>query len=114
MSTGDPRALQTGSGSTRIAAAWFNASTFSFDVNLTDGNSHRVSLYALDWDSYAGVRAETVQVLDATSGTVLDTRSVTNFINGTYLVWNISGHVTITVTMTAGGNGVISGVFLIR
>jgi hypothetical protein len=109
--TTDPRALQTGSGATRIASAWFNASTFSFDVNLTDGNSHRVSLYALDWDSYAGVRAETVQVLDATSGTVLDSRSMTNFINGTYLVWNISGHVTITVTMTAGGNGVVSGVF---
>jgi hypothetical protein len=109
--TTDTRALQVPSAAGRIASCWYSPSTFSVDINLTDRNSHRVAFYALDWDSYAGVRAETVQVLDAASETVLDTRSMTNFTAGTYLVWNISGHVTITVTMNAGGNGVISGIF---
>jgi hypothetical protein len=108
-STTDPRALQTGSGSGRIAAAWYRPAVFGFDVNFTDGKSHQFALYALDWDT--GNRAETIQVLDAGTGAVLDSRSVSNFGNGLYLVWNISGHVTINVTKTSGPNGVVSGIF---
>jgi hypothetical protein len=107
--TGDLRALQNGSG--RIAATWFSLTTFSYDVNLTDAASHQIALYALDWDNYLGGRAETVQILDANTGSVLDTRSISAFTNGIYLIWNISGHVQITVTMNKGGNAVISGVF---
>ncbi len=76
--------------------------------------SHRwtntqVTLYALDWDSTT--RAETVQVIDATSGTVLDTQSLSSFHNGTYLSWNISGHVVLRFTNIGGPNAVISGLF---
>jgi hypothetical protein len=108
-STTDPRALETGSGSGRIAAAWYLTSRFSLNINFTDGNSHQVAVYALDWDSQN--RAETIQVVDAGSGAVLDSRTVSNFGNGVYLVWTISGHVTINVTNTSGPNGVVSGVF---
>ena len=108
-STSDPRALQTGSGTGRIAATWFNSSTFNFDVNITDGNRHQFALYAVDWDT--SVRAETIQVQDANTGAVLDTRNISQFSNGIYLVWNISGHVTVTVTCTGGANAVISGAF---
>jgi hypothetical protein len=109
--TADPRALQTGSGTGRIAACWFSATTFSFNVNITDGNSHQVSLYALDWDGFGGGRAETIQIVDGTTNTVLDTRNISSFTNGIYLEWNVSGHVIINVTLTSGGNAVISGVF---
>jgi len=110
----DPRALQTGSGSGRIAAAWYSQHdaippTFSFDVNFTDGNSHQLALYAIDWDGQG--RTETIQVLDANTKAVLDTRNISNFTTGLYLLWSISGHVTINVTSTGGPNGVISGVF---
>jgi hypothetical protein len=54
--TTDPRALQT-IPSGRIAATWFSCSTFSLDVNLTDGNSHQIAIYAVDWDMYMGVAA---------------------------------------------------------
>ncbi len=108
-STTDPRALQTGSGSGRIAATWYNNSTFDFDVNFTNVNSHQFELYVLDWDSQG--RAETVQVLDANTNGVLDTRTISNFTNGIYLMWNISGHVKINITRTSGPNAVISGVF---
>jgi hypothetical protein len=105
--TTDPRALQTGTG--RIATTWYSNSTFNFDVNFIDGNTHRFALYAVDWDTTA--RAETIQILDANSNTVLDTRNISQFNNGIYLVWNISGHVKINVTWTAGSNAVISGAF---
>jgi subtilase family serine protease len=108
-STTDPRALQTGSGTGRIASTWYYSGTFSFDVNLTDGNLHQIALYAVDWD--ASGRSETIQVVDANSNAVLDTRTVSSFSNGEYLVWNISGHVKINVIWTGGVNAVVSGVF---
>jgi uncharacterized repeat protein (TIGR01451 family) len=108
-STTDPRALQTGSGTGRIAATWYNNSTFDFDINFTDANSHQLELYVLDWDSQG--RSETIQVLDANTNGVLDTRNISNFTNGIYLIWNISGHVKINITRTSGPNAVISGAF---
>lgn len=108
-STGDPRAPQTGGGSNRIAAAWYSSTAFNFDVNITDGNSHQFALYALDWDSQG--RSEAIQVLDAATEQVLDTRNISNFTNGVYLVWNISGHVHINVIVTSGPNAVVSAAF---
>jgi hypothetical protein len=106
--TSDPRALQLVN---RIAACLYSASSFAVDVNLTDGQSHRVALYALDWDG-AGPRAESIQVIDATSGTVLDTESMSSFQNGKYLVWDLKGHVTIQVSnLVPGTNSVIAGLF---
>lgn len=105
--TTDPRATQTGPGtSSRIASCFYSSGSFSLDINLTDGQSHQVALYMLDWDSTA--RAQTVQVSDAASGTILDTRTVASFHNGQYLVWNLTGHVKITFTRTAGMNAVAS------
>ena len=89
----------------------YSASTFSFDVNLTDGNTHQIAVYALDWDNYQGGRAETVQIADASTGTVLDSRNIASFTTGIYLVWNVSGHIKINVVLTGGGNAVVSGVF---
>lgn len=108
-STADPRALQTGSGLGRIAAAWYNPSSFALNVNLADGNTHQVALYAIDWDNQG--RSETVQILDATTSAVLDTETLSNFGNGTYLIWNITGNVTITITQSSGANAVLSGIF---
>jgi hypothetical protein len=108
-STADPRALQNGSGTGRIAATWYSYSGFDFDVNFTDARSHQLALYALDWDGLG--RSESIQILDANTGLVLDTRSISGFTNGLYVIWNISGHVRINVTLTGGANAVISGVF---
>jgi len=105
-----PRGLQVSSGSANcIGSAYYSSSSFSINVNLTDGNTHRVSLYLVDWDSTA--RAETISILDAASNEVLDTQSFANFHNGAYAVWNIQGHVLIQVTKTAGNNAVVAGIF---
>lgn len=107
--TSDKRALETTGG--RIASAWYTNTNhvMTFDINVTDGQSHNISLYLLDWDAKG--RAETVQVQDAVSSAVLDSRAAVSFSNGIYFVWTISGHVKIVVTATAGPNGVVSGFF---
>jgi hypothetical protein len=105
--TADVRGLRTNSG--RTATAWYTTSTFSLDVNLTDQNLHQIAVYALDWDGRN--RSETIHIVDANSGAVLDARSVSGFQNGLYLVWSISGHVKVNVTVTGGDNAVVSGVF---
>ena len=109
-STTDPRALQDASGSGRIAACWYSATSFTVDVNLTDGQTHDLELYFLDWDSTA--RSEQVQISNASTGAVLNTETVTSFHSGVYLDWAVSGNVDITITHQAGANAVLSGLFL--
>ena len=117
-STADVRALETNTQGARVAATWYNpGATFSFDVNIT--GTHQVALYVNDWDSNG--RNETIKIVDANNpANVLDSRTIpdistnttsTNFVNGTYLVWNISGHVTITIAANSGPNGVVAGIF---
>ena len=108
--TQDPRALQKGSATAtdRIAACWYGQ-RFTIDVNLTDGQTHAVSLYADDWDSTT--RAERIDVIDPSTGNVLDSRTISSFSNGEYLTWNIKGHVQFRVTSTGSPNAVIGGIF---
>jgi hypothetical protein len=108
-STSDARALQVPGSGTRLSATWYAGGSFSYDLNLTDGLTHQVSLYAVDYDSSG--RAERIDIIDPGSGTVLDTRTLTSFSGGQYPVWNITGHVTIQVTQLLGPNAVVSGVF---
>ena len=113
-SSTDPRALQKASSATdRIAACWYTSGTLNIDLNFTDGNTHQVAGYLLDWDNYNG-RSETVQILDA-NGILLDTRPVANFVAGEYLVWNLQGHVILRITnVNSSSNAVISGLFFGR
>jgi YVTN family beta-propeller protein len=119
-STTDARALQSAAGSTnRIAASYCppstgalysaSASTFSFGVYFANNAPHQVALYLLDWDTT--VRTQTVVVTDTLTGIVLDSRNFAQFNGGTWAVWNIQGNVTITVTATALGGAVTSGLF---
>lgn len=109
-STTDVRALQAAPGSSsRVEACYYALTSFSFDLNLSDGNTHRVALYLADYD-YMG-RPEQIQIINAATGAVLDTESVANFQSGRYLVWNMAGHVRITITLTGGNNAVASGIF---
>jgi hypothetical protein len=109
-STSDGRALQQPTGTSRLAAAWFG-NTFTLDVNLgADGGTHQVALYLVDWDSQG--RSERVDVYDAATGVRYDTRTVSAFGGGAYLVFNVSGHVRFQLTDLAGPNAVLSGLFL--
>ena len=78
-------------------------------MNVAAGNSYDLELYFLDYDAKG--RAEKVTLSDANTSVVLNTQTVSNFANGEYLSWAISGNVLITITRTAGANGVVSGLF---
>jgi hypothetical protein len=110
-STADPRAPQKlSNGGDRIAACWYSQTGFTLDVSIADGQAHQVALYLLDWDGLN--RSETVTVSDPATGAALDTRLVTNFAGGVYLVWTVRGQVVLTITNNAGSvNAVASGLF---
>lgn len=109
--TSDPRAAQVSNGSaTHVAGCLYSSGSFSFNLNLTDGQSHRISLYLLDYD-YQG-RSETVQITDAATNLVLASTDVNNFSKGDYLSYSISGNVKITIINDPGSlNAVASGIF---
>jgi RHS repeat-associated protein len=110
-STSDGRALQKPGASDRLAACWYSAGSYTVDVNLTDGQAHQVALYLLDWDNIG--RSERVDVLDAETGKVLDSRTVSSFGGGVYEVWGLRGHVQLRLTNLGGpsSNAVASGLF---
>jgi subtilisin family serine protease len=108
-STSDGRALQKAASSTdRLAACWWTNTTDTIDLNFSDTNTHQVALYLLDWDY--NYRTERVDIYDAQNN-LLDTRTVSTFMNGQYWVWNMSGHVIIRLTNVNSSNAVVSGIF---
>ena len=114
-STTDPRTLVTTWDTTigltrRLAAGWVSSRSFEVDVNLRDGQVHRLELYLLDWDN-AG-RAEQVKISDARTGAILSTQSVSSFQSGLYLDYAVSGHVRITITNQGGPGVILNGLFL--
>ena len=63
-------------------------------MDLTDGQAHEVTLYALDWDAVVGAgiqrRDERIDVIDPATNTVLATQTLTNFF-GEYVSFSIKG-----------------------
>src|SRR5262249_4242794 len=78
-STANPAALRNAANTGNLAATWYSASSFDIHVNLSDSQSHLVTLYALDWDNVTGtglpLRSEQFDVLDAATGSVLATQT---------------------------------------
>ena len=106
----DTRALQMASSQTnRIAACWYSGTSFTIDINFTGIDTHQVAFYFLDWDGN-NQRTERIDILDPNNN-VLDSRSISAFGNGVYLVWNLSGHVIVKFTNTGPANAVVSGLF---
>jgi hypothetical protein len=110
-STSDLRALQKPSGTDRFAGAWLSSSSnYLLDVNLPDGNAHRLELYCVDWSNQGGI--QTIQAMDANTGTVLSTQTLTNFYQGAYTIWDVIGHVQFRFSRTPSAlPAVLSGVF---
>ena len=112
--TTDPRAAPDRGGSSRIASCWFTNTSFTVDVNLSDGQTHALELYFLDWDNL--YRNETVTLSNAVTGTVLATATVSSFGSGVYVDWVVSGNILITITNNrpSATNAVLSGLFIDR
>jgi hypothetical protein len=107
--TTDSRALQRDSGNGRLAAAWYDYTNVVLDVQCTDALFHRLNVYCLDW--YSQGRTQTVDVIDNVSGIVLDHRQHEPFYGGTWLTWEIRGHVRLRFQCAGNLPAVVSGVF---
>lgn len=107
--TTDVRAPERIFGSDRVAARWDSISSFTVDIDLTDGLTHRVAIYCLDWDG--NNRSQRLDVVDAGTNVVMDTRSISSFNGGQYLVWDLQGHVKIRVNRTGAKTAVVSGLY---
>src|SRR4029077_409838 len=93
----------------RLAGTWYSSSE-TIDINITDNQTHSVAIYCLDYDP--ANRTQWIEVHDAGNNALLDFRALSAFQGGVYLIWNISGHVTITFNVnTEPNNAVISGIF---
>src|SRR5438067_9968595 len=99
---------QDPAGAGRHATCWYS-NTFTFDLDLTDCATHPVLLYALGWDRQG--RSERVEVIDAASGAVLDTQTLSNYQAGQYLAWDLRGRLQVRVTNLSGANAVVGGLF---
>ena len=117
--TTDARAPQLPDGSGRVAAWWYSPTGIDLDVPADPAGAVRIlSLYFLEWQS-SWNDSFTASVIDADSGTVLDSRPVasydagvpTSFGTGVYLRWAIEGHVTVRLKQSSG-NAKFSGIFL--
>ena len=103
--TSDDRALATPSGSSRVAGCWYSPTEFTVNLNFIDGGTHKLSMYFMDWDRVG--RSQNVQVFDAATGVLLDTRMISNFADGVYLSWNVKGSIRVKLSRVSGLNAVL-------
>jgi hypothetical protein len=94
----------------RIAATWYTGTQLAVDLIPGDTTPRQLSVYAVDWDNQR--RSQQLAILDAATGAVLDSRLLSDFAGGQYLVWTVTGRVRIVLTRVSGVNAVISGLFL--
>jgi hypothetical protein len=104
----------------RTLAFWSSPlAPFDLDMDLGGSGTHRVSLYAFDLDgctSLATPRQQAIEVWDGMGYQLLDRRLLpaqgSDFCQGIYLTWNVSGHVRFRVVSRNGDRSIVSGLFL--
>lgn len=102
----NPQALQLPGSTDRLLATWTGDYGFMLELNLRDTRAHRVTLYM------PGPRHQRMDVIDANTGKLLDTRVGDPIDGGQYFTWNLTGHVKIRFSNLANGlNAVLSGIF---
>ncbi len=103
-------ALQMPDGEARSASAWAGASQLALEIRLNDAQIHQIALYFSGGDDRG--YAQSIEVHDVLTGTLLDRRSVEDFSRGRYLVWSVRGHVRIEIASPEGYAAVLSGIFV--
>ena len=107
-STADTRALQRPNGTDRMAGAWHSTNELYFFLQFKDTATHRASFYFVDFDR-AG-RQQKLEIFDHINGNLLHSQIITNFANGVYKTFNLSGKVRLKLTKISGPNCVMSGI----
>ena len=66
------------------------------DINITDGKTHKISVYLLDEDNSG--RWSIVDMINPDTQKLMDSQNVYDFSDGVYLSYNVSGHVQLRLT----------------
>ena len=95
----------------RSAIDWESLSTtLAYDVSLPTTEARQVSLYVLSWDPL-GRHNLNVEIVDKTTGKVLDRQNIKDFRDGKYLVYHLSGNLRIRIASYNWLKAVLNGVF---
>jgi subtilisin family serine protease len=110
-STSDKRALYriNRAFGDRVVAYYETDGVMELDIEFTDSLAHRVTLYLVDFEKKK--RRQRIEVIDNSTNTVLSTLEVSDFKNGKYVSYDLSGDITIRITALGGRSAVVSGVF---
>jgi uncharacterized protein (TIGR03790 family) len=105
----DSRCLETADSLSPTWNSW-QAKAFAIDLNISDGKTHKISLYAYDFSHTGDIQNFTIKT--ANSDAILSSQDLSSFFDGVYQIWEISGHVTIVVRGTTSPiRATINGLF---
>ena len=107
---GDLRPLDLPTGMGTIACVWHDPSIFKISINCKDFAVHQIAVYCVDYQN-AGIQ-QAVEIWDGDTNAVLQSALVKNL--GTtpaYLVWKITGHISLVVKNGAAPDAAIAAIF---
>ena len=107
----DARGLQNPATLTNFAASWFKAGSLDLYFPISDFEIHRIAIYCVDWDVNP-IAVQKFEIFDFSHvpPLLLDTRTLSSFGDGIYLVWEFTGPIRVSAT-SDGAVAVISGIF---
>jgi subtilisin family serine protease len=98
--------LVTGGG---IVGYLQTTSTTDLPININDGSTRRLTVYATDFDRKN--RVQRLELIDPATGAVLSSQVVRQFQKGVYVSWSVSGNVTLRMTRLDGPSAVLSAIY---
>jgi hypothetical protein len=93
-----------------IEAEWNDPQTFTINLDFPDGREHLTGFYLSDFGGQ--YRESRVDLVDTYSGTLLDSRILSDFPTGKYYFWQLRGRIQARFSRLSGGNVGLGGIFL--
>jgi hypothetical protein len=107
--TTDSRALSKGSSTLRSGGCWVSSRVSTLDFNFYDSETHRLSLYLIDWNDQK--RALQIELFDPTTDQLLDSRIVSSYTSGVYMLYDLRYRARLKLTTVGGVNNLVFGMF---
>lgn len=109
---GDRRAPLLPDRSARVAIGYATSPEITLELNFSDPETHRVTLYLVDWNrSQASI---TLFIESGTTGQILDSQTMSGFEEGAYVSFNLRGQVRLRLRASQAPGPVLAGLFLDR
>lgn len=105
----EPSALRKPNANEGIASCWYSPTGFSVKLKMRDDQEHKVSFYCADFDR-AG-RNQTIELRNPATGPAIESRSISQFQDGVWIIGEMRGEVEIRFTNAGPLNAVLSGLF---